>query len=99
LWQPGKTHKAISSDAISGGINSRGPLALQSQGNFILPRQFKIRCGHPPTFRIARDNLAAWRREAIAHRPNGQPGIRTSFAPETTSSKRNERDRALAKPL
>jgi hypothetical protein len=29
----------------------------------------------------------------MAHRPNRELGNRTSFAPETTSSKRNERNR------
>jgi len=34
---------------------------------------------------------------AIAHRPNREPGIRISFAPETTSSIRNEHDRTQTK--
>ena len=36
--------------------------------------------------------------EEMAHRPNREMGIRTSFAPETTPSKRNERDRTQTKP-
>jgi hypothetical protein len=33
----------------------------------------------------------------MAHRSNRELGNRTSFAPETTSSKRNERDRTRTK--
>src|SRR6516165_7042980 len=35
--------------------------------------------------------------EPVAHRPNHELGDRTSFAPETTPSKRNERDQTQTK--
>jgi hypothetical protein len=38
-------------------------------------------------------NLVSSRRNASAHRPNGELGNRTSSAPETTSTKPNERNR------
>ncbi|MEH2549411.1 hypothetical protein V1283_006056 [Bradyrhizobium sp. AZCC 2262] len=92
----GKAHKAISSDALGGGFARPAGAPISTQ--FILLRQFTVRCGHPSIFRIARDNVATWGREAIAHRSNGEPSIRTSFAPETACWLTTPETRQFAAP-